>query len=282
MPSTARCTVSARSVARPPTRGSSARRLKNSRTSWACISPITRRPGAMRRALANSAGMSVLAVHAEAHAERALLERRQVRSALDGDEAVVHGDELEERVEQRRLPRRAVAEDDQRAPVADELRQRGALAAGQGAALEQAAEGRGDHAGRADLAGVHHRRVREERGAARDEVLEVRRHLRLEQAAQDLEVLARALADARALELADRRVDLLDERDLDGAQGGVAAVGGGAARRRRARRSGASRASLPRGAARRGCRSRSWPCRRACRRHAARARPPYRQSGRPG
>ena len=56
-------------------------------------------------------------------------------------------------------------------------------------------------------------------------MLEVGRHLRLEQAAQDLEMLARRLADAGALELADGFVDLLDEGDLDGAQRGVAAVG---------------------------------------------------------
>jgi hypothetical protein len=62
-------------------------------------------------------------------------------------------------------------------------------------------------------------------------VLEVSAHLRFEQAAQDLEVLARGLADARALELVDRLVDLLDERDLDEAQSRVAAFGSRAVRR---------------------------------------------------
>ena len=166
-----------------------------------------------------------LAVHAETHAERALLERRQVGAALHGDEPLVHGDELEQRVEERRLAGGAVAEDDQGAAVAQELGQLGALPAAQRAALEQPAERRGDHAGSPHVTGVHDRGVREEGGAARDEVLEVRGHLRLEQAPQDLEVLARALAHARALELADRGVDLLDERDLDGAQRLVAALG---------------------------------------------------------
>ena len=66
-----------------------------------------------------------VAVDAQADAERPLLERRQVWSALDRDEAVVDRDKLEERVEQRRLPGRAVAEDDQRAAIAQELGQRG-------------------------------------------------------------------------------------------------------------------------------------------------------------
>jgi len=114
--------------------------------------------------------------------------------------------------------------------VADELRKLGALPAAECASFEEAAERGGEDAGRGDLAGVHHRGVREEGGAAGDEVLEVGAHLRLEQAAQDLEVLARGLADARALELVDRLVDLLDERDLDGAQGGVAAFGSDAFR----------------------------------------------------
>ena len=157
----------------------------------------------------------------------------------------------------------------------EELGQLGALAAGERAALEQAAEGRGDHAGGADLAGVHHRGVREERRAPRDEVLEVRRHLRLEQAAQDLEVLARALADARALELADRRVDLLDERDLDGAQRLVAAVGAGAAAAaRRARRRGAAPGAPSRGGAAGMSFSAVVMSVHARRRHARRARPP--------
>ena len=59
-----------------------------------------------------------LVVDAEAHAERSLLEGRQVGAALDGHEALVHRDELEERVEQCRLAGGAVAEDDQGAPVA--------------------------------------------------------------------------------------------------------------------------------------------------------------------
>ena len=63
-----------------------------------------------------------VAVHAEAHAEGALLERRQVGAALDGDEALVDGDDLEQGVEQRRLPGGPVAEDDERAAVAEELR----------------------------------------------------------------------------------------------------------------------------------------------------------------
>src|SRR5665647_3389209 len=45
----------------PPMRGSSASRLKNSRTSARWISPTTSRPGSMRRALANREGTSVSA-----------------------------------------------------------------------------------------------------------------------------------------------------------------------------------------------------------------------------
>jgi hypothetical protein len=56
-------------------------------------------------------------------------------------------------------------------------------------------------------------------------MVEVGRHLGLEQAAQDLEVLARRLADARPLEPVDGLVELAQQVGLHGAQRGLALAG---------------------------------------------------------
>ena len=143
-------------VAMPPMRGSSASMPKNSRTSSPWISPITRRPGVMRRALANSAAMSVSSSTA-----RRTQKERSLRAGRSGPRSMAtkrssSEHQLEERVQQRRLAGGAVAEDEQRAAVADELRQLLGLAAGERVAFEQPAQRGGEHAGRADLAGVHH------------------------------------------------------------------------------------------------------------------------------
>ena len=150
----------------------------------------------MRRALANSAGTSV-----SSSTPRRTQNERSFRAGRSGPRSMATKRSSTETSSKSELssvdlPVARSPKITQRAAVADELRELGALTAGEGAALEEAAERRGEDAGRADLVGVHHRGVREERGASRDEVLEVGAHLRLEQAAQDLEVLARRVVDA--------------------------------------------------------------------------------------
>ena len=184
--STALRTESARTVAMPPMRGSSASMLKNSRTSSPWISPITRRPGVMRRALANSAMMSESrsalsrtqnerSFRAGRSGPRSMATKRS-SSETSSNSAFSRVDLPVARSPKMRSVRRSVTN------WASFLR----LAGGERVALEQSAQRGAEHARRADLTGVHRRGVREQGGATRDEVVQIGVHLGLQQAAEDL------------------------------------------------------------------------------------------------
>ncbi len=164
------------------------------------------------------------------------LKCRQVVGVLDRDEALVDRDELEQGVQQRGLARRPVAEDEQRAAVGDVACQAGRLRRRHGAALDQAAQGGRHRAGGAELVGVHRRGGRRESVAAARQIRRVGRHLRLEQHAQRVEVLARLFAERLRPELVDHLVEHGDDVALEARHDGVSgaallAVVGALARR---------------------------------------------------
>ena len=157
-------------------------------------------------------------VDAEAHAERAIAQRRQVGAVHDGDKTLIHTDDLEEGVEERRLAGAALAEDKERAAVVGQAPEADSLLDRECPGVDQRTQRRGQYSRPADPFGIHHGGVRRQDRASRDKVLEVGAYLRAERGAQHVEVLAQGFGVVDGLDPVDGRADLLDELVLDGAQ----------------------------------------------------------------
>ncbi len=171
------------------------RRLKT-RAPRCCGSRRHSRPGPMRRALAEGAGVSVSSSATGPAREGALLEGRQVSAALDGHEAVVDGHGSKSEFSSVDLP---VARSPTRSSCRRSLglRELSSLAQEESAALRRP-RNVVEIPGSTYLA-AYVTEVFERACTARDEVLQVRVHLRLGRLRRVLEVLTRTLADTGTL-----------------------------------------------------------------------------------